>query len=67
MQDTQNFWTLPSYVADVLTLTLTDLEHIELRYQRARAASDISALAILAVEVFPALIATAKARHRRHD
>jgi hypothetical protein len=41
-------------------LTLVEIRDIEARYREARAESDISALTILAVEAFPALIATAK-------
>jgi hypothetical protein len=42
------------------TLTAREIDQIELRYRQARAAGDIGGLAILAVETFPALIATAR-------
>lgn len=41
-------------------LTLSEIEAAEGRYLRARNESDLSALAILAVEMFPALIKSAK-------
>lgn len=41
-------------------LTPAQVAHVEMRYRMALGANDLSALAILAVEYFPALIATAR-------